>query len=98
MTGFQSKRASARDKLKGQGMKTAMVTTILRQEIQVPEDWEREDVLDFLGEFQSFRTAFQGVSNEDQTARIVDLCVVEEEITELGEEAFDAWLGNRQNI
>ena len=98
MTGFQSKRASARDKLKGQGMKTAMVTTLLRQEIQVPEDWEREDVLDFLGEFQSFRTAFQGVSNEDQTARIVDLCVVEEEITELGEEAFDAWLGNRQNI
>ena len=98
MTGFESKRASARNKLKGQGMKTAMVTTILRQEIQVPEDWEREDVLDFLGEFQSFRTAFQGVSNEDQTARIVDLCVVEEEITELGEEAFDAWLGNRQNI
>ena len=79
-------------------MKTAMVTTILRQEIQVPDDWEREDVLDFLGEFQSFRTAFQGVSNEDQTARIVDLGVVEEEITELGEEAFDAWLGNRQNI
>ena len=70
-------------------MKTAMVTTILRQEIQVPDDWEREDVLDFLGEFQSFRGAFQGVSNEDQTARIVDLGVVEEEITELGEVAYD---------
>lgn len=70
-------------------MKTAMVTTILRQEIQVPDDWEREDVLDFLGEYQSFRTAFQGVSNEDQTARIVDLGVVEEEITELGEVAYD---------
>lgn len=66
-------------------MKTAMITTILRQEIQVPDDWEREDVFDFLGEYQSFRTAFQGVSNEDQTARIVDLMVVEEEITELGE-------------
>ena len=89
MTGFESKRASARDKLKGHGMKTAMVTTILRQEIQVPEDWEREHVLDFLGEFQSFRTAFQGVSNEDQTARIVDLVVVEEEITELGDVAYD---------
>jgi len=70
-------------------MKTAMITTILRQEIQVPDDWEREDVLDFLGEYQSFRTAFQGVSNEDQTARIVDLMVVEEEITELGEVAYD---------
>ena len=98
MTGFESKRASARDKLKGHGMKTAMVTTIIRQEIEVPDDWEREHVLDFLSEFQSFRTAFQGVSNEDQTARILDLVVVEEEITELGEEAFDAWLGNRQNI
>lgn len=68
----------------------AYVTTILRQEMEVPDNWEREDVLDFLGEFQSFRTAFQGVSNEDQTARIVDLVVVEEEITELGEESFDA--------
>ena len=89
MTGFESKRASARDKLKGHGMKTAMVTTILRQEIQVPEDWEREHVLDFLGEYQSFRTAFQGVSNEDNTASIVDLCVVIETVEQLGEECFD---------
>ncbi len=68
----------------------AYVTTILRQEIEVPEGWEREDVYDFLAEYQSFRTAFQGVSNEDQTARIVDLMVLEEEITELGEESLDA--------
>ena len=68
----------------------AMVTTILRQEIEVPEGWEREDVYDFLGEHQSFRTAFQGVSNEDQTARIIDVMVLEEEITELGEESYDA--------
>ena len=74
----------------------AYVTTILRQELEVPDHWEREDVFDFLAENQSFRTAFQGVSNEDQTARIVDLGVVEEEVTELGEEAFDAWLGNRK--
>jgi len=71
-------------------MKTAMVTTVIRQEIQVPDDWEREHILDFLAEYQSFRTAFQGVSNIDQTARIADLVVVEEEITELGEESFDA--------
>ena len=68
----------------------AMVTTILRQEIEVPEGWEREDVFDFLAENQSFRTAFQGVSNTDQTARIIDIMVLEEEITELGEESFDA--------
>lgn len=67
----------------------AYVTTILRQEIEVPEGWEREDVYDFLAEVQSFRTAFQGVSNEDQTARIVDVMVVEEEVTELGEVAYD---------
>lgn len=67
----------------------AYVTTILRQEIEVPEGWEREDIYDFLGEYQSFRTAFQGVSNEDQTARIIDVMVVEEEVTELGEEEFD---------
>jgi hypothetical protein len=68
----------------------AYVTTILRQEIEVPEGWEREDVFDFLAENQSFRTAFQGVSNTDQTARIIDIMVLEEEITELGEESFDA--------
>ena len=71
-------------------MKTAMITTILRQEVQVPDDWEREDVLDFLAEYQSFRGAFQGTTNLDETARIIDLVVVEEEITELGEESFDA--------
>ena len=68
----------------------AYVTTILRQEIEVPEGWEREDVYNFLAENQSFRTAFQGVSNADQTARIVDIMVLEEEITELGEESYDA--------
>jgi hypothetical protein len=70
-------------------MKTAWVTTIVRQEIEVPDDWEREHIYDFLGEYQSFRTAFQGMSNLDDTARIVDIMVLEEEVTELGEEAFD---------
>jgi len=68
----------------------AYVTTILRQELEVPDDWTREDVFEFLAENQEFRTAFEGVSNEDQTARIVDIMVLEEEITELGEESFDA--------
>jgi hypothetical protein len=62
-----------------------MVTTVLRQELEVPDGWEKEHVLDFLAEYQSFRTAFQGVSNEDQTARILDLGVVDEEIAELSE-------------
>ena len=87
MTGFQSKRAMANSK--GAGMKTVRVETLLTQEIEVPDNWEREDVLDFLAEYQSFRGAFQGVSNEDQTARIVDLSVVEERVTEMGDEAYD---------
>lgn len=70
-------------------MKTVLITTILRQELEVPDEWEREDVYDFLAENQSFRTAFQGVSNKDQTARIVDLGVLEEEITEMGDVAYD---------
>ena len=89
MTGFRSKKTSAVDKLKEQGMKKVIVRTELMQELLVPEDWEREHVLDFLGEFQSFRTAFQGLSNEDQTARIVDLGVVIETVEQLGEECFD---------
>ncbi len=70
-------------------MPLAMVTTILRQEILVPEGAEREDVLDFLAEYQSFRTAFQGVDSLDGKFRILDVVVAEEEITELGEEAYD---------
>ena len=89
MTGFRSKKTSAVDKLKELGMKKVIVRTELMQELEVPDDWEREHVLDFLGEFQSFRTAFQGVSNEDQTARIVDLGVVIETVEQLGEETFD---------
>lgn len=87
MTGFQSKRAMARAKLAG--TKKVLVETLLTQELEVPEDWTREEVFDFLAECQSFRTAFQGVSNEDQTARIIDLGVIEERVTEMGEEAYD---------
>ena len=89
MTGFRSKKTSANDKLKEQGMKKVIVETVLTQELEVPESWDRLDVFDFLAENQSFRTAFQGVSNEDQTARIVDLGVVTETVTEMGEEAYD---------
>ena len=70
-------------------MKKVIVRTELMQELEVPDHWEREDVLDFLGEYQSFRTAFQGVSNEDQTARIFDLGVVVETVEQLGDEVFD---------
>ena len=89
MTGFRSKKTSAVDKLKEQGMKKVIVRTELYQELEVPDTWDRYDVYDFLAEHQSFRGAFQGVSNEDQTARIIDLGITTETVTEMGEEAFD---------
>jgi hypothetical protein len=68
-------------------MKKVIVRTELYQELMVPESWDRYDVFDFLAENESFRTAFQGVS--DGKATIVDLGVVNETVTEMGEEAFD---------
>lgn len=68
----------------------AIITTILRQEIEVPEGTDRQSVLEFLAENQSFSEAFIGVSDMTQRFRIVDISVVEEEITELGEESYDA--------
>jgi hypothetical protein len=68
----------------------AMVTTVLRQEIEVPEGTDRQSVLEFLAENQSFSGAFIGVSDMTQRFRILDISVVEETITELGEESYDA--------
>jgi hypothetical protein len=68
----------------------AMVTTVLRQEIEVPDGTDRQSVLEFLAENQSFSEAFIGVSDMTQRFRIIDISVVEEEITELGEESYDA--------
>lgn len=68
----------------------AQVTTILRQTIEVPEGTDRQSVLEFLAENQSFSEAFIGVSDMTQRFRIVDISVVEEEITELGEENDNA--------
>ena len=65
------------------------VRTELVQVLEVPDNWDREDVFIFLAECQSFRDAFEGVSNEDQTARIVDVRVFLETVTEMGEEAYD---------
>ena len=70
-------------------MKKVIVRTELTQELEVPEGWAREDVYEFLAEHQSFNDAFQGVSNEDQTARIVDVMVMDEVVEQMGEETYD---------
>ena len=50
-----------------------IVRTLLTQELEVPEGWDRYDVYDFLAENQS----------------IIDVGVVEETVEQLGEECFD---------
>jgi len=68
----------------------AYVTTTLRQEIEVPEGTTKQEVYDFLAENQSFRDAFCGISNGDVKFMITDITVVEDELTELGEESYNA--------
>ena len=69
----------------------AYVTTILGQEIEVPEGTDKQGVLNFLAEYQSFRDAFVGVSDVFDTGfRITEVQVLEEAVTELGEESYDA--------
>lgn len=92
MTGFQSKRASAASRDPGPAasdLVKARVITTIAQDLVVPRGATREDVLDFLAEYQSFRSAFQGVDSLDGQYRIEDLVVIDEEIKELGEEAYD---------
>jgi len=69
-------------------MKAKVETTIVTY-IEVPEGTDRQDVFNFLAEHQSFRDAFVGVSDREQTFRITDVEVVLEEVLEIGEEAYD---------
>lgn len=55
-----------------------IVTTTLSQELTVPEGTLIEEILDWLGQHQSFRTAFQGLTADGIT--IEDLGVIEEEV------------------
>lgn len=54
------------------------VTTVLRQEIEVPEGTEKQDVYNFLAECQSFRDAFCEAS--DGEMKITDIEVIDEEV------------------
>jgi hypothetical protein len=76
----------------------ARVQTLIVQEIEVPEGTDKQDVFNFLAEHQSFRDAFAGVSTDAGAFRITDIEVIDEEVIELGDEAFDQWIGNTKNI
>ena len=54
------------------------VTTVLRQEIEVPEGTDKQDVYNFLAEYQSFRDAF--CDSSDGEMKITDIEVIDEEV------------------
>ena len=56
----------------------AYVTTVLRQEIEVPEGTDKQDVYNFLAEYQSFRDAF--CDSGDGEMKITDIEVIDEEV------------------
>jgi hypothetical protein len=69
-------------------MKAKVETTVVTW-IEVPEGTDKQDIFNFLAEYQSFGDAFIGVSDAEQTMRITDVEVVVEEVLEIGEEAYD---------
>jgi len=77
------------DRLEQGGRMKAKVETTIIQWIEVPEGTDQQDVLNFLAEHQSFSSAFQGVSDAEQTMRITDVEVIYEEVIELGEESYE---------
>jgi hypothetical protein len=71
-------------------MKKAIVETIIRQEIDVPDEADQQEVLNFLTIYQSFRDAFVGISDVSQSGwRITDVQVMQENVLQLDEEVFD---------
>ena len=68
-------------------MAQAIIETLIRQTITIPEGTDKQAVYNFLAENQSFRDAFVGISDAEQTFRIVEVEVVDEDVVELDGEA-----------
>lgn len=56
------------------------VITTLRQTIKVPEDYDKQDILNFLASQQSFNDAFKGLENDAYPGvAITEIEVIDEE-------------------
>lgn len=64
-------------------MKAWVVTTI-SQEVEFPEGLEKQDILNFLAERQSFRDAFVGLTDGDCT--ITNVEVLDDEVDSMDDE------------
>ena len=57
------------------------VVTTLRQTIEVPEDFDKQDLFNFLASQQSFRDAFVGLSNDAYPGMVIrEVEVIDEDI------------------
>jgi len=60
------------------------VVTTIRQTLEVPEDYDKQDILNFLASEQSFNDAFKGLQNEAYPGvSITNIEVIDED--------FDTW-------
>lgn len=55
------------------------VITTIRQTVEVPEDYDKQEVLNFLASQQSFRDAFVGLENDAYDMVIREVEVIDEE-------------------
>ena len=56
------------------------VITTIRQTLTVPEDYDKQDILNFLASQQSFRDAFVGLENDAYPGvSITDIEVIDED-------------------
>lgn len=56
------------------------VITTIRQTIEVPEDFDKQDLFNFLATQQSFRDAFVGLSNDAYPGMVIrDIEVIDED-------------------
>lgn len=64
------------------------VHTTLSQELTVPDNWTRLDILKFLTAYQNF-DKFIGINNLDQTAFIDNVSVIAETIEDTDNDNID---------
>jgi len=56
------------------------VVTTLRQIIEVPEDYDKQDILNFLASEQNFNDAFKGLTNDAYPGMTIqDIEVIDED-------------------
>lgn len=57
------------------------VITTIRQTIEVPEDYDKQDLFNFLASQQSFRDAFVGLNNDAYPGMVIrDVEVIDEDV------------------